>query len=623
MTFKRYCRKKRFNPNEAFKPNYNNRQVFTAEDEKSLSSYLLIASKMNYGLSTRSTRFLAYEFALKNNKICPSSWIKNKIAGIDWLQGFMKRQPELSLRTPEATSFARSTAFNKHTVREFFQNLKTVRNRYKYNPNCIYNVDETGLTTVQKPVKVLAGRGSKQVGRITSAERGTLVTACCASNAIGNSTPPLFIFPRVKFHDYMIKEEPPGCVGFANPSGWMNSEIFIEWIKHFVKYSNCSQESPVLLLLDSHESHIKSLELAIQHGITMISFPTHCSHKLQPLDRTVFGPLKRFYNSACDNWMVSNPRPMTIYDIVSIVREPYTKAFSPSNIQTGFRVAGIEPFNSEIFKDDEYLPSSVTDRAAPDTVTITPVNNMESEMIPAHVNHIESEITIVNIETSILNKVSTSVASIISPEVLKPYPKASARKKKVKSRQLKTRILTDTPVRNEIQLLLCITQNNVDFMHYPEQRRSEKIKDDISTMFKLGVKVCFLKEYLQNKESKVVTSKNFLNINKKIELARSCEKSKEALLIDELMSLCGKDPDAVISVQVDSDSVLQFLLIISGDMKQVFDMFPEVLMIDCTYCTNKLRMPLFTLLVEDGNGTGQAVGYAFIAQETENTLQDV
>ncbi|XP_065642579.1 uncharacterized protein LOC136074203 [Hydra vulgaris] len=412
MTLKRYCRKKRLNPNEAFKPNYNNRQI------------------------------------------CPSSWIKNKIAGIDWLQGFMKRQPELSLRTPEATSFARSTAFNKHTVREFFQNLKTIRNRYKYNPNCIYNVDETGLTTVQKPVKVLAGRGSKQVGKITSAERGTLVTACCASNAIGNSIPPLFIFPRVKFHDYMIKEGPPGCVGFANPSGWMNSEIFIECIKHFVKYSNCSQESPVLLLLDSHESHIsvKGLELAIQHGITMISFPPHCSHKLQPLDRTVFGPLKRFYNSACDNWMVLNPRPMTIYDIVSIVREPYTKAFSPSNIQTGFRVAGIEPFNSKIFKDDEYLPSSITDRAAPDTVTITPVNNMESEMIPAHVHHIESEITIVNIETSILNKVSTSVASIISPEVLKPYPKASARKKNVKSRQLKTRILTDTPVRNEIRL---------------------------------------------------------------------------------------------------------------------------------------------------------------------------
>ena len=47
---------------------------------------------------------------------------------------------------------------------------------------------------------------------------------------------------------------------------------------------------------------------------------------------------------------------------------------------------------------------------------------------------------------------SESVASIISPEVLKPYPKASARKNNVKSRQLKTRILTDSPVRNEIRL---------------------------------------------------------------------------------------------------------------------------------------------------------------------------
>ena len=128
---------------------------------------------MNSGFSTKSTRLLAYEFALKNNKICPSSWIKKKIAGIDWLQSFMKRKPELSLRTPEAASFARSTAFNKQTVEELFQNFKTVRNRYKYNSNCIYNVDETCLTTVRKPVKVLAGRGGKQVGRITFAERGT------------------------------------------------------------------------------------------------------------------------------------------------------------------------------------------------------------------------------------------------------------------------------------------------------------------------------------------------------------------------------------------------------------------------------------------------------------------
>ncbi|XP_004208380.2 uncharacterized protein LOC101240727 [Hydra vulgaris] len=147
----------------------------------------------------------------------------------------------------------------------------------------------------------------------------------------------------------MIKEGPPRCAGFANPSGWVNSDIFIEWIKHFVRYSNCSHESPVLLLLDSHKSHVsvRALDLAIQHGITMLNFFPQCTHKLQPLGRTVFGPLKRFYNAACANWMVTNPRPMTIYVIVSIVREPYTRAFSPPNIQRGFQVAGIEPFNPE------------------------------------------------------------------------------------------------------------------------------------------------------------------------------------------------------------------------------------------------------------------------------------
>ena len=34
-------------------------------------------------------------------------------------------------------------------------------------------------------------------------------------------------------------------------------------------------------------------------------------------------------------------------------------------------------------------------------------------------------------------------------------------------------------------------------------------------------------------------------------------------------------------------------------------------------------MPLFNLLVEDGNGCGQTVGYAFITHETKNTLSSV
>lgn len=81
----------------------------------------------------------------------------------------------------------------------FFVNLKTVLNRYNFGPGDIYNMDETGITTVQKSNKIVARRGFKQVGRITSAERGTLVTLAFAVSALGNNVPPYFIFPRVHF----------------------------------------------------------------------------------------------------------------------------------------------------------------------------------------------------------------------------------------------------------------------------------------------------------------------------------------------------------------------------------------------------------------------------------------
>ena len=49
---------------------------------------------------------------------------------------------------------------------------------------------------------------------------------------------------------------------------------------------------------------------------------------------------------------------------------------------------------------------------------------------------------------------------------------------------------------------------------------------------------------------------------------------------------------------------LEFLLIVTGDMQEAFDLFLEVLMIDGTYRVNKLRMPLCIFMVEDSNGNG-------------------
>ena len=65
-----------------------------------------------------------------------------------------------------------------------------------FTGNDIWNIDETGTGSVQKPCKVIAQKAENRVRGMTSAERGTNVTMVYGVNAIGNSIHPMFLFPR-------------------------------------------------------------------------------------------------------------------------------------------------------------------------------------------------------------------------------------------------------------------------------------------------------------------------------------------------------------------------------------------------------------------------------------------
>lgn len=109
---------------------------------------------------------------------------------------------------------------------------------------------------------------------ITSAERDTLVTLACAINASGNSIPPMFVFPRLRYTDIFVRCGPPDCIGAGNSSGWMTEKEFILFLGHFIKFVKPSEQEPVLLLLDNHHSHvnISVVKKAKESHVIMLSF---------------------------------------------------------------------------------------------------------------------------------------------------------------------------------------------------------------------------------------------------------------------------------------------------------------------------------------------------------------
>ncbi|GFY08289.1 SET and MYND domain-containing protein 5 [Trichonephila clavipes] len=242
------------------------------------------------GCQNNKLKILLLNMQKRMGKKYPKSSDAHGEAGDQWYIDFLKRNKVLSLRKPQATSLARATSFNKTNVNTFFAKYQEVLSKYQFLPECIYNMDETGITTVHTPAKVIAPKGKKQVGSMTSCERGTNITIICNINAVGNSVLPMMLFPRVNFKNHMLKGAPPGTVGTAHISGWSNAKIFVEFLRHFISHVKCSVNQPVLLLLNNHESHvsIEAITLAKNHGIVMLTFPPHTSHKLQPLDRSVW-----------------------------------------------------------------------------------------------------------------------------------------------------------------------------------------------------------------------------------------------------------------------------------------------------------------------------------------------
>lgn len=342
------------------------KNVFSADQESEIVEHVLTMEQRLFGLTLNDLRSLAFKLAVTNN--IPHRFnIEKEKAGKGWLYAFLRRHPEISLRTPENTSLARAKGFNRTAVGNFFDLLEPLMEQYNFRPENIYNVDETGITTVpNKPSKVLALRGKKQVGSLSSAERGTLVTAEVCMNAAGGYMPTMFVFPRVRANPILMDRSLPGMFATYHPSGWIQMDSFVSWFKQFILFSNPQPTKPVLLLLDGHASHTKNLELirlARDNNVVLLCFPPHCTHRMQPLDVSLMAPLSTYYEHEVRSWLRNHPgRSVTIYEVADLFSRAFSKAATIENAVNGFLNTGIWPYNRHVFPDHLFAPSDTTER---------------------------------------------------------------------------------------------------------------------------------------------------------------------------------------------------------------------------------------------------------------------
>jgi hypothetical protein len=93
----------------------------------------------------------------------------------EWLRGFRARHADICLRRPEATLSCQPQAFDQPQIKT----LEEVMLKYEIHPSRVRNFDDSAPSTMQKLQKASAVKGKRQVGSITSAERGRHVTAVC------------------------------------------------------------------------------------------------------------------------------------------------------------------------------------------------------------------------------------------------------------------------------------------------------------------------------------------------------------------------------------------------------------------------------------------------------------
>lgn len=164
-------------------------------------------------------------------------------------------------------------------------------------------MDEIGTSLDLSKTTGIVEKGQRDA-RIQVSGNREHCTMLAHIKADGTAYPPCLIFKGKKVQADILAEAPEGVTVWCQKNAWMEGDAFHEYITEnwYPKVSqevNISEAEPVVLIYDGHKSHIKTetIEFAMAHHIIILTLWPHSSHICQPLDVSVFGPLKTAFRN--------------------------------------------------------------------------------------------------------------------------------------------------------------------------------------------------------------------------------------------------------------------------------------------------------------------------------------
>jgi len=105
-----------------------------------------------------------------------------------------------------------------------------------------------------------------------------------------------------------------------------------------------------LLLFDEHNSHVNPdfLEFCLSEKIILYCLPPHTTHRLQPLDVSVFRPYKHHYQKELTRRFERHEYGISKANFYEVLMTAHRAAFLVLNIQSRFCITGLYPTNRSI-----------------------------------------------------------------------------------------------------------------------------------------------------------------------------------------------------------------------------------------------------------------------------------